>query len=99
MTASASPSSSASSSASSRSRTSGWSSAPEGDGGKAQPFDEVVDRLAGLLRDDLAEQRTEQPDLERERVAGPRGADAAWFRGTRGSGSMAAPRSCCGPCP
>ena len=63
--------------------------APEVDGGKAQPLDEIVDRLAGLLRDDLAKQRTEQPDLERERVTGPRRADAAWFRGTRGSGPMA----------
>ena len=34
------------------------------------PLDEREELGAGLLRDDLAEQRPEQPDLDRERVAG-----------------------------
>ena len=36
----------------------------------ADPLDELEQLRTGLLRDDLAEQRAEQPDLDRERVAG-----------------------------
>ena len=38
---------------------------------------------SGLLRDDLAEQRAEQPDLDRERVAGAGRADPERFGGDR----------------
>ena len=54
----------------------------EGDRRLAQAFDEVVDRLASLLRDDLPEQRSEQTDLEREWIARVRGADATRFGGS-----------------
>jgi hypothetical protein len=53
-----------------------------GDRRLAQAFDEVVDRLAGLLRDDLPEQRSEQTDLEREWIARVRRADATRFGGS-----------------
>lgn len=36
----------------------------------AQPLDEIVDRLAGLFGDDLTEERAEETDLERKRIAG-----------------------------
>ena len=41
--------------------------APEPDRRPPDPLDEIEQVDAGLLRDDLAEQRAEQPDLERER--------------------------------
>ena len=43
--------------------------AAEGDRPLPDPLDEREQLRPGLLRDDLAEQRAEQPDLDRERVA------------------------------
>ena len=47
------------------------------------PLDEREQLGAGLLRDDLAEQRAEQPDLDRERVAGAGRPDPERLRGDR----------------
>ena len=51
--------------------------APEADRRSADALDEVEELAAGLLGDDLAEQRAEQADLERQRVARPAGADSS----------------------
>ena len=69
MTASAAPRSSARSSSSSRARSSGSSSRRRAIVRLPDALDEREQLRPGLLGDDLAEQRPEQPDLDRERVA------------------------------
>ena len=54
--------------------------APEPDGRSPDALDEIEQRPPGLLGDHLAEERAEEPDLERERIAGAAGADG---RGAR----------------
>src|SRR4029079_1296433 len=62
--------------------------ATEVDRRETQPLDEVVDALPGLLRDHLAQQRSEQPDLERQRVPRTRRTDTSGFRGPGRSCSL-----------
>ena len=57
--------------------------APEVDGRTPESLDEVEDLLAGLLRDDLAEERAEEPDLERQGVARAGRSDARRLRASR----------------
>ena len=57
--------------------------AAEGDGPPADPLDEGEQLGPGLLRDDLAEERTEQADLHGQRVAGAGRADAGRLGGDR----------------
>ena len=57
--------------------------AAEVDGRPPQSLDELEDLLAGLLRDDLAEERTEKPDLERQGVARAGRSDARRLRASR----------------
>ncbi len=64
--------------------------APEGDGPAPDPLDRGEQLGSGLLRDDLAEQCAEQPDLDRERVAGAGRADPE-----RLGGDGAATAGCC----
>ncbi len=66
----------------------GLVAATEVDRRETQPLDEVVDALPGLLRDDLAQERSEQPDLERQRVPRARRTDTAGFRGPGRSCSL-----------
>ena len=68
--------------------------APESDRRPPNAFDEVEQISTGLLRDHLAEERTEKPDLEGQRIAGTSRPDAgrlgadgvvrtgAWRRGS-----------------
>ena len=58
--------------------------AAEGDRPLPDPFDQREQVRPGLLRDDLAEQGPEQPDLDRQRVARTRGPDPERLRGDRG---------------
>ena len=58
--------------------------AAEGDRPPPDPLDEREQLRPGLLRDDLAEQGAEQPDLHRQRVAGARRPDPERLRGDRG---------------
>src|SRR4029078_8782389 len=62
--------------------------ATEVDRRETQPLDEVVDALPGLLRDHLAQERSEQPDLERQRGPRPRRTHTAGFRGPGRSCSL-----------
>ncbi len=52
----------------------------EGDRAQPGPLDQLQQRRAALLRDHLAEERAEQLDLTRERVAGTGGADRSRLR-------------------
>ena len=83
MTASTAPTSSPSSSASTRARSVRVVAAPEVDGRTSESLDQVEDLLAGLLRDDLAEERAEEPDLERQGVARAGRSDARRLRASR----------------
>ncbi len=60
--------------------------APEGDRPVADPLDGREQLGTGLLRDDLAEQRAEQPDLGRQRVAGAGRPDPERLGGDRRRG-------------
>ena len=95
MTASTAPRSSPSSSASTPAAERRIVAVAEVDGRAPEPLDEVEDLLAGLLRDDLAEERAEEPDLERERVARAGRADARRLGALRGRarGGAVPPRS------
>ncbi len=53
---------------------------PEGDGAPADALDRREQLGAFLLRDDLSEERAEQTDLHRERIAGAAGADPERLR-------------------
>ena len=67
---------------------------PQRDRAAADPLDEVEGRRSVLLRDHLAEQRAEQPDLAGERVASAGRADGAWLgadRRARGAGTRHRP--------
>ena len=57
--------------------------AAEGDRPLPDPLDEREQLRPGLLRDDLAEQRPEQPDLDRQRVARAGRPDPERLRGDR----------------
>ena len=50
--------------------------APEADRRPANPFDEIEQVPTGLLGDHLAEKRTQETDLQGERIAGAAGPDA-----------------------
>ena len=54
--------------------------ASKGDRPAPDPLDEGEQLRPGLFRDDLAEERAEQPDLRRQRVAGAGRPDAGRFR-------------------
>ncbi len=56
---------------------------PQVDGGAPESLDEFEDLVAGLLRDDLAEERAEEPDLERQGVARAGRSDARRLRASR----------------
>ncbi len=58
--------------------------AAEGDRPLPDPFDEREQLRPGLLRDDLAEQGTEQSDLDRQRIACTRRPDPERLRGDGG---------------
>ena len=58
--------------------------AAEGDRPLPDPFDQREQVRPGLLRDDLAEQGPEQPDLDRQWVARTRRPDPERLRGDRG---------------
>jgi hypothetical protein len=66
---------------------------PKADRGLADALDEVEQVPTGLLGDDLAEQRTEQPNLERQRVARPGGADRLRLGADGGVGGVADARA------
>ena len=84
MTASVAPRSRPPRSSSRRARSAGSPSARRRDRPLADPFDEVEEVGPGLFGDDLAEQRAEQADLGRERVAGAGRPDAAGSARDRG---------------
>ena len=58
--------------------------AAQGDRPPPDPLDEREQLRPGLLRDDLAEQRAEQPDLDRQRVARAGRPDPERLGGDRG---------------
>ena len=63
--------------------------APQRDGRSPEPLDQLEQVLPGLLRDDLAQQRAEQPDLARQRVMRPGRPDARRLGPFRGRGTTA----------
>ena len=65
--------------------------APEGDRPASDALDGLEQLGPGLLGDDLAEQRAEQPDLAGERVARPGGPDPERLRGDRSGDARRAP--------
>ena len=65
------------------------------DGELADPLDQVKELVAGLLGDDLAQQRAQQLDLARQLITGAGRADTSWLGFDGGIGAIAA-RGCWG---